>query len=263
MINLTVLVSSKCNLRCKFCATYTPYQKHGRNYSVPVIIKSVDRFFDAIPEGVELFTLNGGEPLLHPDLPEMIENFSRYKNRCTKFEIITNGTIIPNERLINALNLFGDKADVMIDDYGPNISGKALDAVEKLNQAGICKRLRKYYGQDAHFGGWVDVSDFEAKNRTMEQISKLYRSCNYTTVYKDHFFIFEDTAHICYVNHKLLDFVTDNPTEYVNLHSDVSANEIRRQLIGLRERDHLTACINCNGFLTEAQRIHPAEQLSN
>lgn len=40
-----------------------------------------------------------------------------------KFEIITNGTIVPSEALLLALKEIPN-VDVMIDDYGKNISKK-------------------------------------------------------------------------------------------------------------------------------------------
>jgi molybdenum cofactor biosynthesis enzyme MoaA len=72
LLNLTVLVSSKCNLRCKLCATYTPYQgKKSRFYEIEAMAKSIDRFFAAMGK-VKLFTINCGEPFMHPRLSDLI-----------------------------------------------------------------------------------------------------------------------------------------------------------------------------------------------
>jgi organic radical activating enzyme len=222
--------------------------------------KSVDRFFEAM-DAVNLFTFSGGEPLMHPQLPELVRHCSRYIDHIEKFESITNGTIVPSEQLLENLK-FSDKVDIMVDDYGENLSRKIPQIKEALGKNSIKYRVRKYYGEDAYMGGWVDTVDFSQKNRTRAQIAKHFSRCNYTTVFKNNFLVFEDTAHICYVNHKVLDWVQDDGTQYVKLHDEnISPQDLRTRLETLRDRDYLSACIDCNGFMTEAERFTPAEQL--
>jgi hypothetical protein len=112
--------------------------------------------------------------------------------------------------------------------------------------------------------GWVDTLDFSPKGRTYKEICDQWLRCNYTNVFKNHFFIFENTAHICYVNHKLFDWGGGgiDETQYVNMHDEtLSLDQLRTKLETLRDRDFLTACTNCNGFITEAEHFAPAEQL--
>ena len=92
------LLTRKCNLECEYCAIVRNY--HGKPWAYPdmshyiknemptdVIIKALDGFKVHNPEVFHIFY--GGEPLLRPDLPEII-------NHCNENEIfytiITNNT---------------------------------------------------------------------------------------------------------------------------------------------------------------------------
>lgn len=259
-MNLTVLITSKCTLKCKLCATYAPISPSPCDYPFERIKKSVERFFDST-DNVRLFTISGGEPFLHSKLPELIDFFGTYVDRMGVFEIITNGTVVPNERLLRSLK-FSDKVDIMIDDYGPKLSTKVPQIVDAFKNYGIKHRVRKYYGEDAHFGGWLDISDFSDKHRTKEETEALFARCMYTTTFKNHIFIINGTAHMCYINKQLLDFMPDNPTEYVDLLDDsLTASEIAEMLIGLRNRPQLSVCSYCSGFCVDANRYAPAEQI--
>ncbi|PHJ37345.1 hypothetical protein P378_16740 [Desulforamulus profundi] len=259
-MNLTALITSKCTLKCKLCATYAPIHPSPCHYPYEQITRGVERFFNSI-DHVRLFTISGGEPLLHPQLPEMVDFFAAYINQIELFEIITNGTVVPGERLLQSLR-FSDKVDIMVDDYGPELSTKVPQIVDAFKKYGIKHRVRKYYGEDAHYGGWLDISDFSDKQRTEKENEELFARCMYTTTFKNHIFIINGTAHMCYINKQLLDFVSDDPSEYVDLMDDtLSATDIKAQLISLRNRRRLSVCSYCNGFCVDAERYTPAEQL--
>jgi hypothetical protein len=210
---------------------------------------------------IDKFTISGGEPLLHPQLHELISFFSKYIKKINLFEVITNGTIIPNKDVLKSLE-FSDKVNIMIDNYGPELSRNVSQISESLGNAGIKYRLRKYYGDDAHCGGWIDISDFTKKDRNQYDAEMLFSRCMYTTIFKNHYFVIDNKTYMCYVNNTLLDNIPDEPGEYVNLLDDsIKAEKKRQLLINLRNRKSLSACKLCNGFCEDAKRYAPAEQL--
>ena len=258
--NLTILLTSRCTLKCKLCATYAPQNKKPCHYDSKIIMASVDKYFASMGD-VCLFTLSGGEPLLHPDLVRMVQHFKQYASRMEKFEIITNGTIVPSEALLLALKEIPN-VDVMIDDYGKNISKKVDDVVMAFEKYGIRYRRRKYYGEDAHAGGWLDISDFSDKGRTEEENTELFHKCMYTTTFSRHFFIIDGKAYMCYVNHRLLDDINEREDEHVDFcDENLQLSDIKEKLYSLRDRNHLSVCARCNGFCTDGKRYTPAEQL--
>jgi hypothetical protein len=204
----------------------------------------------------------GGEPFLHPQLPELVNFFADYIDKIKMFEIITNGTIVPNERLLAALSNL-DKVDVMVDDYGPKLSVKVPQIVDAFNAAGIKHRVRIYHGKNAHLGGWLDVSDVSEKNRPEKETEEIFRRCQYTSgANKDMIYHIDDKMYMCCMNHKFLDFIPDIPGEYVDLlNESLSPFEIKQQVLTLRNRKRLFSCKYCSGNLFDAKRHPPAEQL--
>jgi MoaA/NifB/PqqE/SkfB family radical SAM enzyme len=260
LLNLTVLITSKCSLKCRLCATYTPYCSKSENYSYERITKSVSKFFENI-EHVGLFTISGGEPLLHPQLSELVDFFSAYIDRIDVFEIFTNGTIIPTGKLLEHLK-FSNKVDVLIDDYGPELSPNVTQIANVLSASGIKHRVRKYYGENAHLGGWIDVSDFSEKHRTDKENENIFRRCSFSTTWKNLIILIDGTIHMCYVNNRLLDFVPDKPDEYIDLLDNSLSNlEIKERILNLRNRKSLAYCSHCNGFCEDAKRYNYPEQL--
>jgi hypothetical protein len=177
-------------------------------------------------------------------------------------EFFTNGTIIPRKRLLDSLK-FSNKVVVFVDNYGPKLSTKFQACVDAFTSAGIECRVKKYYGDDAHFGGWLDVTCGSLRNRTEEELTYLFNRCTFKSNYlHDLIIIDKDKAFMCYVNHNLVEHIPEIPGEYVNLFDDtLSPAELNYQLLHLRDRKYLNACKWCNGFVVEAERYPPAEQL--
>ena len=258
--NLTVLLTSHCTLRCKLCATYAPQSKNPCHYDSKKIISAVDKYFESMGD-VALFTLSGGEPLLHPDLVQMITHFKKYVTRMEKFEIITNGTVIPSKELLQTLSDIPN-VDVMIDDYGESLSKKVDKIIDLFEEYHITYRRRKYYGEDAHAGGWLDISNFDDKGRTEEENEKLFHKCMYSTTFSHHFFIIDGKGYMCYVNHRLLDNINELEDEHVDFFDEtLKPADIKNKLLALRQRPHLSVCAKCSGFCTDGKRYTPAEQL--
>lgn len=68
--HLTVAITAYCNLRCVGC-------RYGRDFmpgSQLPLNTMIDLLDDAKDAGMELVRIYGGEPLLHPDLPRMVEH---------------------------------------------------------------------------------------------------------------------------------------------------------------------------------------------
>jgi len=209
---------------------------------------------------VRLFTLSGGEPFLHPHILDLINGCGKFTDKMEKFEIITNGTIVPRDEILQSLSSI-DKVDIMIDDYGQELSNKADQLTEAFDKHNIRYRRRKYYGEDAHLGGWLDISDFTDKNRSEEENKQLYKKCMYSNVFGHHYFLIDGSVYMCYVNNKLLADISENDDERVEiLDENLTNNQIKEKLLGLRQREHLSVCKYCSGFLNDGKRYPPAEQ---
>src|SRR5262245_54322026 len=84
----------RCNLACGYCNEYN-------DHSPPVPTDEMFRRVDKLAElGTAVITISGGEPLLHPELPQIIERIKSHGMVCT---LITNGYLLVPEQ-IRALN---------------------------------------------------------------------------------------------------------------------------------------------------------------
>jgi len=87
----------RCNLSCAYC---NEYDRH----SAPVPLAELQRRIDVLASfGTSIITLSGGEPLLHPDLDEVIRHIRRHGIIAG---LITNGYLLTRER-IERLNRAG------------------------------------------------------------------------------------------------------------------------------------------------------------
>ena len=84
---LTVAVTARCNLRCLGCRYGRDFMQ-GHQLSLEMVR---ELFEDAQKAGVNKIRLYGGEPLLHPDLPAMVEHATRLGMQTY---ITTNGTLL-------------------------------------------------------------------------------------------------------------------------------------------------------------------------
>lgn len=261
MVNLTVLMTSKCTLKCKLCATYVPLQKHPFHYTYETLTKSVERFLTCVKKSVGIVSIGGGEPLCHPELTEFMDYLLKYSNKIKMIEIATNGTIVPDEKLLSVMRKY-DNLNVLLDNYGEKLSPKTSEIIQAFESNSIPYRLRNYTAEDSWSGGWIDVSDFSEKGRSEKEVTEHFKKCGFNTLYSNIYFLINGVAHICYATKQLLDFIDENPDESVNL-LDYSKTdeEIWNQLKNLRNRDSLCACKNCNGFLFESEHKIPAEQM--
>jgi len=113
----------RCNLSCSYCNEYDDVSK-----PVPtdVVIGRINKLADL---GTSIITLSGGEPLLHPDLDDIIAAMRR---RHVMAGMITNGYLLVPER-VQRLNRAGlDHLQISIDNVMPDdVSKKSLKVLDK------------------------------------------------------------------------------------------------------------------------------------
>ncbi len=121
-----VIPMRRCNLACTYCNEFDDFSK-------PVPIETMHARLDKLAAlGTTIITISGGEPLLHPELDDIIR---RIRRRGMLAGMITNGYLLTAER-IRKLNTAGlDHLQISIDNVMPDdVSKKSLKVLDKKLQ---------------------------------------------------------------------------------------------------------------------------------
>ena len=116
----------RCNLACKYCNEYDDFSK-------PIPLETMKSRVDHLARlGTNIVTLSGGEPVLHPELDEIIAHMRTYP---IIVGMITNGYLLTADR-IQRLNRAGlDHLQISIDNVMPDdVSKKSLKVLDKKLQ---------------------------------------------------------------------------------------------------------------------------------
>jgi SynChlorMet cassette radical SAM/SPASM protein ScmE len=86
--SVDIEITSRCNLRCRYCYYFDNPEVEYRDLPTGEWL----RFFDELGRcAIMDVTLQGGDPLIRKDLPQLIEGIIRNRMR---FSILSNGTLI-------------------------------------------------------------------------------------------------------------------------------------------------------------------------
>jgi MoaA/NifB/PqqE/SkfB family radical SAM enzyme len=117
-----IIPMRRCNLDCGYCNEYDEVSK-------PVPLAEMKRRLDLLADmGTSMITISGGEPLLHPELEEVIQHM---RKRGMYTGMITNGFLLSKDR-IGTLNDAGlEYLQISIDNVTPDeVSKKSLKTLD-------------------------------------------------------------------------------------------------------------------------------------
>jgi sulfatase maturation enzyme AslB (radical SAM superfamily) len=248
-------------MRCKLCASYSPYYNPAPHYSYGELRKVVENFF-SIVDDVDIFTITGGEPLLHKDIGNVLNFIGEYRDRINiRLELITNGTILPGNEVLVALSDSG--SSVILDDYGQSLSRNADNCEAALKEYGIAYTRRDYHSDNAYYNGWVDMAEFLDDPTNISEAKRKFDTCVQSVFVRAHPII-DGKIYVCspYNRIRTLGKIKDQPSEYFDLLDESEPIEERkRQMIDFANIAYLSSCAYCKGWFETSERFKPAEQL--
>ena len=121
-----IIPTRRCNLSCTYCNEYDDFSK-------PVPLETMKRRVDDLARlGTSIVTFSGGEPMLHPELDDIIAHVRTFPIIAG---LITNGYLLTAER-IKRLNRAGlDHLQISVDNVMPDdVSKKSLKVLDKKLQ---------------------------------------------------------------------------------------------------------------------------------
>jgi len=117
-----IIPMRRCNLACGYCNEYDDFSK-------PVPLDEMKKRLDILADmGTSIITISGGEPLMHPELEEVVRHI---RKRGMIAGMITNGFLMNVER-IQRLNEAGlEHLQISIDNVTPDeVSLKSLKTLD-------------------------------------------------------------------------------------------------------------------------------------
>jgi len=255
-------VTFRCNLSCEKCCVRAVEYRHKYNPALDFIKKQIDEIFN-IADKINFFAIEGGEPLLRKDFTDIIAYMLKYKDKIgIEMPVVTNGTIIPNTELINTLKKFGEKALVIVDNYGKDYSPNANAIEETLKNANVRCIVKDYYG-DLYCGGWIDLyGQYELKHNLEKSIA-LHSKCAWAQKLKGVLEIMGGMVFFCPPCRMLRERDIDTSDGYIDmLDESISLEEKREKIRSWYNLKAFNACMYCNGIHDESERFKPAVQLT-
>src|SRR5204862_1387013 len=121
-----VIPMRRCNLACAYCNEYDDFSK-------PVPLQEMQARLDHLRSlGTSFITISGGEPLLHPDLDDIIGHIRRVAMLAG---MITNGYLLTAERIERRNRAGLEHMQISIDNVMPDdVSKKSLKVLDKKLQ---------------------------------------------------------------------------------------------------------------------------------
>ena len=233
---LFFLITNKCTLNCLNCDAYIPYHTVPQTDEFDLIVESYEKVMDACGY-VEIVNLLGGEPLLHPDIAKITKFFAD-DDRCGRVVIISNGTIMPNEELIEALK--SPRCALRISDYG-NLSKQKAEIIELCRKEHIRLEVTNYQS-------WDKLPQIQCTKESPEQLDKKFDSCITNTLYIKQGKVFQ-CAYVAGLSGMSQQVLPDFEKNYIDIH-EASGNvvpKIQEFAQQIHRRTHLDACKYCPG----------------
>lgn len=160
-------VTTRCTLKCKHCSNLIPHIKSKKDIAFDKAKKEVDLLLSCV-DYVYRFKIHGGEPFLYNNLEDLIY-FLNQQKKIGEIQLSTNGTILPNHKILIALK----KANVLV-----YVSGYPSNVAPHREE--LLKVLREYQirFRDLNEQKWSDTGSVEKRSRTLKAQLKLTEICS-------------------------------------------------------------------------------------
>ena len=239
LLSLDLVITECCSLKCRDCSNLMQYYQTPCNLTSESVISDLRKVLDCVR--VRELKILGGEPFVNrKTLIDVLQFLTgEYKTRVDSVNIITNGTLIPDDECINAMKN-DPKIKITISNYG-ELSRKMNELMELLDRNGIKYVLNDGSKLWLDFGRPVkyEMNDLFVKHQYKYCYNRKY--CN--TLYRGGLYSCPRQAHGIH-----LGLIPDNRDEYVDLYDPAyrSSDDLKQAIMSVvRRKDPVAACDYC------------------
>lgn len=233
--SIDLMITEQCSLKCKDCGHLMQYYQnptHRKKDDIFSYLDRIDEVFDIVG-GIQIL---GGEPFMNKDVYDIVL-YAQQKSSIETVHVVTNATILPDKERLKEFD--SSKVDFVISDY-ENPKQRIEEVINILDEVGIACDY-------ATSGLWIDYSQINFFDRTVEELKDVYKYCNT----KNTSILSNGNLYICprVANAHTLKAMPNEVFEFVNIMDDTKSiqgiqNEIRQYLYGTK---YLKGCNYCNG----------------
>lgn len=242
-------IIDNCTLNCRHCIAQVPYKTEYKRTSLEEF-KEEMQYYGTYLDGIRKFTISGGEPLLHPQLYDLVQ-YACEQSFVFSVCILSNGTIsLKEEDLVKI-----DKAKVYFSFTNYGVYSTKLE-----ENVALLKRLKIPFAVVEH-DAWFEISFDLPEPETEEELRAKYLECTqrYCPSFRNGYFqrcgMYSAACEKEYVSADELDWVCLD-TEKRAL--SVIKDEMRTYI----NLDYLNICKYCKGRDMKRCKIVPVgEQL--
>ena len=245
---LDFIITTRCTLRCKNCSSMIPKYKEHIDLTFDDFKKDLDVILDNVLK-LNLINISGGEPLLHKEIDKIID-YASQKEKADMIKIITNGTILPNEKLLETVKKYNDKVFFFISNYGVN-----PDVKPKLRTEEFIKLLQENKIKYQMIKDFTWVEEKEMQKNNLQHCDAFYKSMYENCILSACLGVFNHRLHTCpKASHgEQLGIFVDK--DAIDLRKD---KNIKEKLIEFYSKDFYEPCRHC---IRSSKEVIPAEQL--
>lgn len=232
-------VTTKCNLKCKYCSNLIPYLSKQKHFDLDQNIEDLNKLLHAV-HLIYRLKIHGGEPLLYPQLNEFLK-YALEQPKIIDVRISTNGTVTPNENLLQTMK--NPKFVLHISQY--SITEKTVKKLIKKLQE---NNIRYFYMEGQK---WSDLGNYEVqRERVMEETEAMIQVCNMrkcTSYYEGKIYVCSRAANRCAI-------IGEEEGIFLGTEDD------KQKLWAFFKETYFESCQYCDGVLIDADMISAGEQ---
>lgn len=239
---ITVIVGTKCTLRCKDCWQLMPYYDAPYDIDIKDLLTDLKQLFSIVDYCVSI-SIVGGEPFIYPYLDILLQ-YLIHNEKVGSIELTTNAMRLPNESVLNQLE--SDKVSVHISDYGK------IDAMAEFVKEMDRHHINIHVLVDMK---WIDNGNWKSRNGERSVLSELYLYCRQGKLCKT---LLKGKLFDCPRAANLTDLGYADNINFLDIH-----NCDKTDILSFWLKEYTMACDYCDMTVPVKKFVQPAIQVKN